>query len=220
MINLAVYSTFCGSTKNKTFTPHPIESIYPHFFISNNEDILSESSRSGYTPIYLALKVSNDPVLSAHQAKIPKAVPHLIKSIAEFEFLFYKDDKIIINATRMGEFVKLLTENDSAMAVRPHPFLKGNILYEFGEAMLQSRYKSQWAKNVTYITKELANGANLECQMYATGAILRNMRHADTNQINATWLQHINRCGIECQISFDIIAQKFKSITLLPASLT
>ena len=85
--------------------------------------------------------------------------------------------------------------------------------------MLQSRYKREWDKSIAYITQEVNNGARLNCQMYATGAILRNTRHPDTVKINELWWQHINRCGIECQVSFDIIAQKFDSIAKLPLNL-
>lgn len=218
-MSLAVYSTYCGTMGNKTFNPQPIGSIYPHFFISNNEEVLSEASKAGYAPILLQMEVSDNPILSAYQAKIAKVIPHLIEPLSKYDFLFYKDDKISINTNNIDNWVKKLTDSGSSTSIRPHPFLTGNILYEFGEAMLQPRYKSQWQQTVTYITEELNNGAQLECQMYWTSAILRNMRHLDTIRVNELWWEHINRCGIECQISFNIIAQKFNSITLLPLSL-
>ena len=137
----------------------------------------------------------------------------------KFNFLFYKDDKIPICIKTIEESVETLIQNKASMAIRPHPFLNGNLLYEFGEAMLQPRYKSQMKNIVTYITEELKNGLNFECQMYATGTILRNMQHSETVKINNIWWEHINRCGIECQISFNVIAQKFNSIILLPHKL-
>lgn len=218
-MSLAVYSTYCGTTRNKTFNPLPVESDYQHFFISNNEEVLSESTKLGYSPIFLDKEVSDDPVLSAYQAKIAKVLPHTIEPLTVYDFLFYKDDKKLLNTAKIEGLVKMLIDSDSSIAIRPHPFLTGNILYEYGEAMRQARYKAQWNKTVAYITEELENGSQLACQMYWTSAILRNMRHSDTIEINNKWWEHINRCGIECQISFDIIAQKFKSITLLPLSL-
>jgi hypothetical protein len=218
-MDLAFYSTYCGSTENKTFNPQPVESAYPYFFISNNEEVLSESAKVGYSPIFLKMEVTSNPVLSAYQAKVAKVLPHLIEPLTKFDFLFYKDDKISINEEKIENSVRTLIETDSSTSIRPHPFMSGNILYEFGEAMLQTRYKLQWHQTVAYITEELKNGVQLTCQMYWTSAILRNMRHSDTAKINNLWWEHINRCGIECQISFDVIAQQFNSITLLPLQL-
>ena len=82
--------------------------------------------------------------------------------------------------------------------------------------MLQSRYKVEWEKTVEYINSEINNGYKLESQMYWTSAILRNMKHEDINLINETWYDHIQKCGIECQISFNFISQRFRSISLLP----
>ncbi len=218
--NLAIYSTYCGTTPNKTFNPKPVDSRYPHFFISNNRDVLAEAISAGWIPILLNVEVSENLVLSAHQAKMAKAIPHRISLIADFDYLFYKDDKIDVNVDRMGEFVSILENSGSALALRQHPFLPPNVLHEFGQAMLQPRYKAQWIQTVKYITEELGNGYKLERDnLYATGAILRNMKHPDIQKLNDTWYEHISRCGIECQISFHFIAQRFPSVTLLPSDI-
>jgi hypothetical protein len=120
----------------------------------------------------------------------------------------------------MEEYLTILKESNASLAIRPHPFLSNNVLFEFGEAMLQPRYKSQWTQTIKYITEELENGYKLECQMYATGVILRNMKHPDIEILNTTWYEHIVRCGIECQVSFDFVAQKFQSIALLPSDIS
>lgn len=214
--NLAVYSTFCGATQNKTFNSNPIDQSVPHFFISNNHEILKDAHAAGWTPIHLDEPVSADPVYSAWQAKYAKALPHLIKPLNDYDFTFYKDDKINFNLDLIKSFCKDAEQNDYSFMLRPHNFLFGNILYEFGEAMLQPRYKVLWDKTTEYLTEEIKNGLNLECQMYWTSAILRNMNHPDTQKINDMWMDHIGRCGIECQISFDVIAQEFSTIGLLP----
>ena len=82
--------------------------------------------------------------------------------------------------------------------------------------MLQNRYKSQLMHTFNYITKRLCEGFKLECQMYTTGINLRNMLPLDTIDINNLWYEHTLECGIEFQISFDFVAQRFNSITLLP----
>lgn len=214
--NLAVYSTFCGSNKNKTFNPMQIDVSCPHYFVSNNEDVLAETQKIGWIPIYLEEPVSDDPILSAWQAKYAKAMPHLIEPICNYDFTFYKDDKINFDINKIKDLIEILKKENFSLMLRPHDFLFENILYEFGEAMLQPRYKILWNKTVNYMQEELNKGASFECQLYWTSAILRNMKHADTEKINNKWMKHVNRCGIECQISFDIIAQSFNSIGLMP----
>lgn len=217
---LAIYSTYCGSTENRTLNPQPVDSRYPHFFISNNPEILSLAASVGWSPLFLDLPISEDPVVSAQQAKMAKAVPHLIPQLSGFHYSFYKDDKIEVNTKKINGYIDALNDSNSCVAIRPHPFLSNNVLFEFGQAMLQSRYKSQWSQAIKYIEEELENGYQLECQMYWTSAILRNMRHPDIQSLNNTWYKHIQRCGIECQISFNFIAQKFQSITLLPLDIS
>ena len=110
--------------------------------------------------------------------------------------------------------MSILEDSNACLAVRPHPFLSKNNLFEFGESMQQPRYKAQWAQTVNFITEQIANGYKLECQMYWTSAILRNMRHPDIQSLNETWFSDIQRCGIECQISFNFVAQRFPIIML------
>lgn len=211
----AIYSTFCGSSKNRTFNAAPVTSDYPHLFISNNQEVLSDAARMGWTPLFLEAQVSDDPVVSAHQAKIAKSIPHIISQVDDFRFTLYKDDKITLDVDKIAQFIPEFEERNSPLAVRRHPFLSRNILFEFGEAMLQPRYKSQMAQTVDYIGQELSDGFKLESQLYATGVILRNMRHPETRELNEMWFAHIQRCGIECQISFDFVAQRYPSISLL-----
>ena len=45
------------------------------------------------------------------------------------------------------------------------------------------------------------------------------MKHKDINLINEKWYNHIKRCGIQCQISFNFISQKFDTIRTLPDDL-
>ena len=214
--SLAVYSTYCGSSANKTFNPALVTDGHPHFFISNNRDVLSEAHALGWQPIYLDVEVSEDPVVSAGQAKLAKALPHRFAELEGFDFTFYKDDKITHSGAVLEACVAKMCAQNACLAIRPHPFLSGNTLFEFGEAMMQPRYKAQWDKSVAYITQEIKDGYSLESTMYWTSAILRNMRHRDTRPLCETWYEHIDRCGIECQISFNFVAQRFSTISLLP----
>ena len=129
-------------------------------------------------------------------------------------------DNIIVlygdNISKIENATFELKNAGSSLGIRAHPWLKNNNLFEFGEAMLQPRYKVEWTKTVNYINNAIKKGYVLESQMYWTSAILRNMKHSDIILLNEKWYNHIQKCGIECQISFNFISQKFSSITLLP----
>ena len=218
-LNLAIYSTFCGSEKNSTFNSNIVSDKYEHYFISNNEKILNKAIKSGWIPIYLNRKVSEDLNISAFQSKFAKSMPHKFNQIKNYDYTFYTDDKLIPNIERIENSIDKIKKTNSSMGIRSHPFLKNNILFEFGESMLQTRYKVEWVKTVKYINSEIKKGYKLETDMYWTSAILRNMKHKDINLINEKWYNHIKRCGIQCQISFNFISQKFDTIRTLPDDL-
>ena len=48
----------------------------------------------------------------------------------------------------------------------------------------------------------------------ACGFLIRNMKHTKTIEINNTWYQHIQECGIQDQISFFFVKQLFSDYIL------
>ena len=195
---IAVYSTYCGSSESKTFHEIPASPKYPYFFISNNPAIRARAAELGWTPISLDVPVSADPVVSATQAKIAKVLPHTFPQLAEYDFLFYADDKIYVDPDRIESLIDAFIAADSPLALRRHPFLPPNVLYEFGEAMLQPRYKSEWEKTVKYICDQVNAGAKLECEtLYTTNAFcatcaIRMSSHSTRNGTNTCFAAGLN----------------------------
>ncbi|PKM31924.1 MAG: hypothetical protein CVV07_02150 [Gammaproteobacteria bacterium HGW-Gammaproteobacteria-11] len=214
---LAVYSVFFGPTPNSTFRRTEVRVDIDHYFISNNRDVLEIAESSGWIPVFFDIEISENVILSAHQAKIAKAMPHKFPFLNAYSFLLYIDDKLQFDLAMLKIAVQDLESSGAALAIRKHPFLQDNILEEFGEAMLQRRYRSQRGQIVEYITGEVGSGYRLNPgQLYATGVILRNMRHTEIQNINECWYSHILRCGIECQIAFDFVAQRYNNVNILP----
>lgn len=209
-VKLAVYSCYFGIDSGARIKEDVRSSKFGHYFYSNNDNVLYKAEKLGWNTCKIELPVSRDRVVSSSQAKIPKALPHLFGNIGMYDYLLYTDDKLYINPEKILEIIDQIG-NFSLMVTR-HPFLTGNVLLELTEAMLQERYQTQRKSMINYITEMLKSGYDLECNMFATGVILRNMRHPDTTAINMKWYDGIVRCGIECQISFDMIAQKYDSI--------
>jgi hypothetical protein len=219
--DFAVYSTFFGDSNARTFNKTDINQESDHFFISNNKQILNMATDRGWHPIYLDLPISINRVLSAQQSKIPKALPHLFPALKNYDSLLYIDDKVSFNATQMYQQSQILIQKNQALMIREHPSLKDNILNELSAAMIQPRYQSQREQAVAYITDQIKQGRSLNVKnLYWTSAILRNMTHPDTIRIGENWYEAILSCGIECQISFDFVAQNYKSILLMPQNIT
>ena len=147
-------------------------------------------------------------------------MPHRFDELNNYDYTFYIDDKIIPSISKIENSIKILNISNGSLGIRAHPWLKGNNLYEFGESMGQLRYKKEWDRTISYINSSIKEGYNLNCQMFWTSAILRNMKHSDTSLINKMWYEHILKCGANCQISFNFISQKFNSIIILPQDLT
>jgi hypothetical protein len=215
--NIAIYSTYCGPTANKTLVKKP-SSLYPHFFYSNNRDVLIQAMDLGWTALFLnEMPIYDDPVASALQSKLVKATPHLFPDLQGFDYLFYVDDKLVFDENRLENLVYEMVRNRSPLAIRKHPFPPPNVLYEFTLSLDQPRYYAQRVQMIDYITEQLESGLKVVAKnRYWTSAILRDMTHPDTPKINEMWLEHIQKCGIQCQVSFFFVAQHFPNITLLP----
>jgi hypothetical protein len=127
------------------------------------------------------------------------------------------DDKVDFNVEKIFVFISSLKVNNNSIIIRNHPSKANNILSEFAEAMIQPRYQAQRDQTISYITNKIKSGYSLRTEnLYWTSAILRNMSHPDTRKINEDWYSNILECGIECQISFDFIAQNYNTIGVMP----
>jgi hypothetical protein len=220
--NLAVYSTFCGTDSNAGCVVHPATTDYPCYMFSNNELFLERARSAGWIPVLLPqfMPPSEDATESAQQSKFAKTRPDLLAELQPYEFTLYTDTKLNLDQNLFHQCVYDLKVLGAPIGMREHWYLEHNIWYEFHEAIWQKRYEQQAAQMRDYILRRLkapgfrASGDGV--QLYATGVILRNMRHPDINRINAMWQADVDQCGIQCQISFFFVAQTIESVLMLP----
>jgi hypothetical protein len=211
-----VYSTYCGSNKNKTFNAKLIQSDIDHVFISNNEDILLNAEKMGWHSCHINLPVHDNLIYSAYQAKIAKVIPHIFPFMERYDFSMYLDDKLNFDTSNLKEFQQLVIQRNSALAIRVHDFLQPTILHEFGEAMRHKRYLALRDRTIEYILEKSKAGYSLNPEkIFWTSAIFRNHKHQQIKEINEHWYTDVQQCGINCQISFDFIAQKYP-IAVMP----
>lgn len=172
----------------------------PHYFISNNPRVLKIVAKFGWKPILLNLPVSNNPVESAHQAKIAKALPHLFPDLKKHRFVVYSDDKQRIDHEKVKTDIALLDSEGKAIAMRRAPHISGTILWEFAATMMQERYRLQVNKFVPFVDRSIRNGAELSDQeLFLTDYSVRDQTHPETVRIAERWYEAICECGIECR---------------------
>jgi len=216
--DMAVYSTYCGTLKSFTFDLSNTARRFPHYFVSNNPHALDAAEALGWHPIPLDLPVSDNPILSAQQAKIAKAMPHLFPDLNRHRHLAYIDDKKAVPFDDIDRGIAVLQATGAAMATRLSPHVSGNILREFTDAMFQERYRLQAHQITEFMLARIEAGKTLETdRLFTTNFSLRDTAHPRVRALNEAWYDDILACGIECQIAFAFLAQGNADIADLPA---
>ena len=211
---IAIYSTFFGHKENITLRPKKIVSIYPHYFISNNNEAIDLAKKFGWLTIKVDLPISNNHILSSLQAKIPKSLPHLFNELNSYEHLIYQDDKLFLDDESINLILFDFKKTNSIYSARLHTSENRNILNEYGESMRQLRYRAQLEKTSSYILGKVDEGMSLKpANFYLTGLIIRDNKSEIVKTFDEYWYKQILECGIECQISFNFCHQRYSIVT-------
>jgi hypothetical protein len=91
-----------------------------------------------------------------------------------------------------------------------HPFLPPNVWAEFHEAMKQPRYAVQEGMMRGHIERQLAKGLSETAENHHQTSFIVRQSGASSEEINEAWWVGIQEAGIECQVSFFFIYQRFK----------
>ena len=209
-LNVAFYTVFFGTDTNNANCVHEVPTqLYPCYYFTNNETTLQQAKSKGWLAIHLDLPLLDNVEQSTMQAKFLKAKPSANDILKKYNYTVYFDSKLEINVNNILSKISTFPINKSYI-LKTHPYLPNNVWGELTEALLQSRYKDIKDKIIHYMEDMLSMGFQAEFNhLYATGVIIRNMKHPKTNQIDDAWYTHIQKCGIECQISFFFVNQLF-----------
>ena len=124
----------------------------------------------------------------------------------KYDFIIWHDNKIEVNIKDTVSFIKNWN-NNFALAVHKHPICK-NVKHEFKLSQRQRRYQIDLMKNLRYIKKCQKKNLVVDYKFHAqTGFIIYNLTNPVTFDLQNRWFNHIKRCGIECQISFNLFRQ-------------
>jgi hypothetical protein len=165
-----------------------------------------------WTAIYIDNPTNDDLIESCIVGKHTKVLPHEYKELKDYHYLCYLDSKLEkVDESIVENFItKYFVEQNYALLLREHWFIKNRVWDEYECSMLQERYKLESTKYTTYIKNQVNNGLSDTTEHHgACGLLIRNMKHEKTTEINNTWYDHIQQCGIQDQISFFFVKQLF-----------
>jgi len=213
-LNLAFYTYFYGSNNNKAFKIPKEPSVkYNCYYYTNNQTMYDLLKDTNWIRIYDNKKSSDDLIESNMIGKHIKTMPQEYNELKDYDYLCYLDSQIgQVSEKFVEEFIDIyFIQNNYALLLRHHWFISGNVLDEYNESMIQERYRLESEKYVTYIKNQVTNGLSLNTPTHcACGFLIRNMKHEKINEINTTWYNHIQECGIQDQISFFFVKQLFE----------
>lgn len=213
-MKIAVYSNFYGGDHliNGNFNP-VVAHTYPHFFYTNNAVAHHKAQGAGWTAISVPTPVSADPAVSNMQCKLEKVMPHILPELRGFDILIYRDAKMKgLDFAMLPKIISRMQAINAVAAFVVHPRC---VIDEVVESMFQPRYLKDRSRIVGYVNEELAAGWAPVCPIHhGCNISVRNQRHEDTEAMNTTWMRHIERCGVQDQISFHFIAQMFKILPI------
>jgi hypothetical protein len=217
--NLAFYTCFYGVKSNIAFKiPELPSNNYDCYFFSNNTEMLLTLKFTNWISIFDDKPITTDEVISSMNSKHLKSLPEDFTVLKKYDYLCYLDSKVKkINETFVENLIKkYFIDKNYALLIRTHDFLKGFVWDEYKESMLQSRYRSEKHKYKKYIEEQKNAGLSETTEKHAmTGFLIRNMRNPNTIILDKKWYTHIQKCGIQCQISFFFIKQMFVNDILI-----
>lgn len=191
---------------------HQASQNFPSYFFSNNTSTLKKALKRGWIPIdYEPTTHEDDPVLNNLDAKVYKVRPHLHPTLNRYEYIFFLDSKIRYNERALVNFLTTRTEKAMFMIAhmsRTRPFLQN----EFNESMNQERYAKQRDQILRFISTHEDESTKEPDTFYQMSMILRKNAHPNTKDIGELWHDMIRECGIQDQISFYFVQQKFDHV--------
>lgn len=210
---LAFYTVFIGSNKNLSFNIPPLPSVnHDCFYFTNNLAILKSLNNTGWIPRFVDVNPKDDVFDSCMLSKHVKVLPSKYAELANYNYTCYLDSKVNkVSPQKILDLINNYCEVQGyAMLLRQHWFVPPNVFNELEESMIQKRYKLQKDRYASYIAQQIKNGLSSTTEYHAAcGIIVRNMREKIIHDIGETWLEHIDQCGIQDQISFFFVKQLF-----------
>jgi hypothetical protein len=212
-MDLAFYTYFYGSDKNKAFMIPEIPSLkYACYFFTNNKQMMENLKNTKWITIYDDKPTTDDLIESCMAGKHVKVLPHEYKELKDYSYLCFLDTKLDkVSESFVEDYIdRYFIKENYALLLREHWFISHNVWDEQHVSTGQERYRMQTDRYIQYIYKQINRGFSSHTEHHcACGFLIRNMKHEKIKEINNIWYEHILECGIQDQISFFFVKQLF-----------
>lgn len=217
---LAFYTCFYGTNTNDAFKiPEVPSSKYDCYYFTNNTEIIKKLKATRWIPIFDNKPVTTNITESCMYGKYVKVLPSQVEQLKGYDYTCFLDSKLDkVSEHFVEDFIyKHFIKNDYALLIREHTLIKeANIWNEYNESMLQERYVKQKEQILRYIHKQMKKGLKEDTKQHSQcGFLIRNMRHPLISELDTTWYDHIQECGIQDQISFFFVKQVYEPHILI-----
>jgi hypothetical protein len=201
-------------------SPTNIPTISKHvdsYFITNNKEISDSLIKKNiFTKV---VTINNIPIIDSKKSvynyvtncmssKMLKVFPQTFLE-KQYDYVVWYDNKFSVNVDNTIRVINSWNNTHSLM-LHKHSFLH-NVKEEFTESMIQPRYVYEKEKYIKYINECKKEGLTDNYKFHSrTGYIIYNLNHSMTNKIQTEWMNNIKKCGIQCQISFNLFRQNYE----------
>ena len=187
------------------------------YFITNNKEISDNLIlKNVFTKV---ITINNIPIINSKNSdynyvtnsmssKMLKVFPQTFLE-KQYDFVVWYDNKFSVN---VDDTIRVINSwnNTHSLMLHKHPFLH-NVKEEFAESMIQSRYIYEKEKYIKYINDCKKIGLVDNYMFHSqTGYIIYNLNHKMTTKLQQEWMYNIKKCGIQCQISFNLFRQNYE----------
>ena len=194
----------------------------PCYYFTNNSTIITQLKKTKWIGVFIDKQTDDDVIESNMIGKHIKALPHEYEELKKYDYLCYFDSKISrVNKKFVEKCISThFINGNKAFLLRKNPknAKRGSVMFELSHHQGKKGrkgYKMQDAQYRTYIQNQVDNGLLLiHLPGFSCGFSIRNMKHPSIINLNTTWYEHIQQCGIQDQISFHFVKQLFPGIIL------
>lgn len=213
-LKISFVTGYIGSDLN-THIPKINEKIDSYFITNNDKLAKNLKQKNIFTDIILidipiidSSKSIKNYVTNSFYSKMLKVFPQYFLT-KKYDFVIWFDNKFNVNTKDTLHVINNWNNNHSLM-LHKHPFLN-NVKEELKESLKQPRYVYEKKKYEEYINNLKKCGFSDNYNKHSqTGFIIYNLNHDYTKKIQYEWFKHIKKCGIQCQISFNLLRQIYE----------
>lgn len=213
---LAVYTCFFGNDKNwSNVVLEPLKGFDSYYF-TNNPKTYESLALTRWKRVWVNIPVSDDMIECARQSKHLRCCPWDVPELKAYPYLCWVDSKLRMNDwDAVMESVTKLVLSDKVWLFTQHPRQYTDVWGEYHEAIQHEKYARQKAQYKAYITSRLDAGYTIDKPIRVCCGFSIRKRCPLAKEIGEFWYQEIQECGIEDQISFQFVHQRYEDAILV-----